>query len=164
MAVEYAFEKSRKACDKCAREFAPLEEYLSTLHTVEETFARKSWCLGCWSPAGAAPDVFSFWRSRMPEAKAKKVDQRATLLSIFENRLRAETQEPMEVKLTYLLALILVQKRQFKLRETIRREDREYLDLLKTADDRQVLVAVASIAEAEIDQLKDQLGKLLEGG
>lgn len=159
MATEYKFDKGKKACEKCSRPFEPAEEFISTLHTVGETFERKNWCGGCWTAPGA--DVYSFWRVRMPERTVKRADNRATLLQLFENRVRQQSTEPMDEKLTYLLSLILVQKRQFRLRETVRHEGRECLDLLKVADDQAFLVPVAAIGEAEVDALKEQLEKLL---
>ncbi|MBI3269182.1 MAG: hypothetical protein HYZ53_09170 [Planctomycetes bacterium] len=162
MSTEYTFDKGKKACSKCARDFASGEEFVSTLHAAGEAFERRNWCRSCWTTPAA--DVFSFWKARMPERATRRPDNRTLLLQVFENRLRQEPREPAEAKLTYLLALILVQKRQFRLRDSVRRDGVEYLDLLKVADDRTLLVPVAPIADEEIDGLKTELEKLLETG
>jgi len=104
---------------RCAATEQPIEPgmvYMATLSEdpEDEGFIRLDYSLEAWE-AGSRPDqLFSYWKNTAPEpnSQAKPIVDDAVVLDIFERL--AEDQRPPRIAFRFVLALILMRKRQLK--------------------------------------------------
>jgi len=107
------------------------------------------------------PDVFCYWKSRLPEPGQKKqlfVDDQ--MLMAFFERLEKETEQE-KVNFRFVLALILMRKRILKYDETINKDDKEIWRLRVVGEKHTVEVVNPHLDEEQIEQLSSQIGEIL---
>lgn len=158
MAQDWNIEKGRKACAKCETAFRSEEVYMSALFEAGETFERRNFCQRCWE--AGIDGVFSYWKTQAAR-KDEKRDDRQTLVDLFDNMMTATELDGQRLKMAFLISMSLVRKRLLRLEPSIHRDGREFLVLLRTADQRQFTLPHPEITEEELQPLHEELCKLL---
>lgn len=157
--TEWKIEKAAKTCQTCARHFTPGEGFFSALYLEGEVFQRRNFCLSCW---GAAAEAYSFWRTRTPEPRERKREDRAALVAFFD-RLMDSPREGTEGKVAFVLALLLLRKRVLRLKHRVVREGaRETLLLERCSDGRSYAVEDPGLTESDLAQIGADMSKLFE--
>ncbi len=114
--TDYQIAKPTGRCSETGCELEPGSPCIATLCEREgdEGFDRLDFSLQAWE-AGARPKrLFSFWKTTVPhpDAKPKMLVDDAVLMDVFE-RLASDTR-PQRVAFRFVLALILMRKKQLK--------------------------------------------------
>ena len=136
------------------------QDYYAALVETEEGLQRRDFSAEYWETE--KPDVFCYWRSRLPHPDQKKhlfVDE--DMLMTFFDRLADET-EQQKVNFRFVLMLILMRKRRLKYNSSKVEGDNEIWSLKVTGEDRAVEVTNPHLDEEQIEQLSSQLGQILQ--
>jgi len=157
---DWEINKPLGQCHGTERKIEFGEEYFAALVEVEEGLQRRDFCAEYWE--SQKPDVFCYWKSRLPEPGQKKqlfVDDQ--MLMAFFDRLEKETEQE-KINFRFVLALILMRKRILKYDETKNVDDREVWCLRKTGEKEIVEVVNPHLNEEQIERLSSQIGEILQ--
>ncbi|MFH1022662.1 MAG: hypothetical protein V1809_04680 [Planctomycetota bacterium] len=125
---EWDIKRSGGACVSCQGAFAEGQEFYSALHDQGSAFRREDFCAACWEKWTERP--FSFWKTRRPVSREeKKVIDNAALREIFCQLEGAEDLRKRQFR--YLLGLLLVRRKAFRLRSMDRSGGAEVMVLLE---------------------------------
>ena len=152
---EWKIHKRGKSCSACRRAFRSEEEHYSGIVEVESRFERRDLCLPCW---GQKPELFSFWRTRMPRREEKRLEDINAMQDFFKKLIEKPTEDPARQKVIYLTALLLARKRRLKLAGT---KDGK-LKIEKSWDGESIEIVDPPITDAELETLKQQMEQLFE--
>jgi hypothetical protein len=156
---EWEINKPLGQCYGTERKIESGEEYFAALVETEEGLQRRDFCADYWE--SRKPDVFCYWKSRLPEPGQKKqlfVDDQ--MLMAFFERLEKET-EPEKINFRFVLALILMRKRILKYDDTRTEDGREIWRLRIVGDKQIVEVLNPNLDGEQIEQLSSQIGEIL---
>ena len=157
---EWEINKPLGQCYGTERKIESGEEYFAALVETAEGLQRRDFCADYWE--SQKPDVFCYWKTRLPEPGQKKqlfVDDQM-LIAFFE-RLEKET-EPEKINFRFVLALILMRKRILKYDDT-RTEDGQEIWRLRIVGEKQIVEVVnPHLDEEQIEQLSSQIGEILQ--
>ncbi|MCF7972391.1 MAG: hypothetical protein K9N55_01105 [Phycisphaerae bacterium] len=135
------------------------EEYYGALVDSDEGLVRKDFCTTYWDQE--KPTVYCYWKTRLPYPnQKKKVFLDDEMLMAFFDRLENDDQQE-RVNFRFVLALILMRKRRLKYECSVIREGHEIWTLKVTGEKRQVEVDNPHLDEAQIEQLSQQMGQVL---
>jgi len=157
---EWEINKPLGQCHGTERKIEYSEEYFAALVETEEGLQRRDFCADYWE--SQKPDVFCYWKTRMPEPGQKKqlfVDDQ--MLMAFFERLEKET-DPEKINFRFVLALILMRKRILKYDETINKDDKEVWCLRIVGEKHTVEVVNPHLDEEQVEQLSSQIGEILQ--
>lgn len=146
-------------CSGSGKQMEYGEEYFGALVETEEGLQRRDYSVAYWDEA--KPDVFCFWRTKLPHPEEKKklfVDDE--MLMAFFERLTDET-EAERVNFRFVLALILMRKRRLKYEATKVEQGQEVWSLRVVGEKRSVDVINPHLEEEQIEQLSEQMGQVL---
>lgn len=154
-AEEWKIDRRSRSCSACARAFASEEELYSGIAEVESRFERRDLCLACWN---AKPELFSFWKTRMPKRQERKLEDPAAMVEFFKKLIEKPSEDPARRKITFLTALLLARKRRVKFLGS----RNGVLRLEKTWDGETIEIADPPIGDADLEALKIQMERLFE--
>lgn len=154
-AEEWKINKRGRACGGCGRTFKSEEEHYSGIVEVESRFERHDLCQDCWK---ARPELFSFWKTRMPRLSERRLEDVAAMADFFKKLVEKPSDDPARQKITYLTALLLARKRRLKLAGS--RDGK--LRIEKSWDGETIEIADPPISDAEIEALRQQMEQLFE--
>jgi hypothetical protein len=150
---EWKISKRGRACGVCARPFKSEEELYSGIAEIEGRFERRDVCVPCWA---GKPELFSFWRTRMPRKEERRLEDVAAMTEFFKKLIEKPAEEPVRQKVTYLTALLLSRKRRIKLLGT--KDGRIRIE--KSWDGEQAEIVDPPISDAELADLRVQMDQL----
>lgn len=150
--------KGADCCCGCGKPFAANRLLYSCLLEVGDDFERRDLCADCWD-AGAPANVFCFWRTRHTEAVRKPVIDTAVMTEFFD-RLEG-TQDDQKRAFRFVLALYLMRRKELKLLEVRRGDDKETLVLQRRAGKQRVEVENPGITEERLEEIASRLSQLL---
>lgn len=157
---EWEINRPLGQCHGTERKIEYGEEYFAALVETEEGLQRRDFCADYWETQ--KPDVFCYWKSRLPEPGQKKqlfVDDQ--MLMAFFERLEKETEQE-KINFRFVLALILMRKRVLKYDDT-RTENNQEIWCLRITGDKQIVEVVnPHLDEEQIGQLSSQIGEILQ--
>jgi hypothetical protein len=157
---DWEINKPLEQCCGTERKIEYGEEYFAALVETEEGLQRRDFCSEYWE--SRKPDVFCYWRTRLPEPGQKKqlfVDDH--MLMTFFERLEKETEQE-KINFRFVLALILMRKRILKYDETKNADDQE-IWCLKVVGDKQIVEVInPHLDDDQIEQLSSQIGEILQ--
>ena len=153
--TDYQIQNSTRRCAITGRELQPGERYFSVLLDEGGTFTRKDFSLEAWKgpPAGA----FSFWQGRLSVGQAPRrppIDDEM-LMECF-NRLDGEV-EPNKLSFRFVLALLLMRRRRFKLEEARQEAGQEVLVLRCTRTGTRHQVLDPGLSDEELETVQDDV-------
>lgn len=135
-------------------------------------FLRQDYCATCWT--SKRESVFSYWKTKITAKQITKTP-REVLIEFFDNLLnysqdkppmvpddKAAMDEAIRSKIIYLFSLILLRRKIFKIKESIRKDNQPFIVFERVPDGKGYEVAELSISEEELVKLKDQFSKLFE--
>ena len=152
-AEEWKISKRGRSCSVCQREFRSEEFLYSGIAEVEGRFERRDVCVPCWDKK---PELFSFWKTRMPRREVKRLEDINAMQEFFKKLLEKPSDDPNRQKVTYLTALLLARKRRLRLAGS--KDGR--LRIEKTWDGEATDIADPMIADSELEGLKQQMEQL----
>jgi hypothetical protein len=157
---EWEINKPLGQCYGTERKIESGEEYFAALVETAEGLQRRDFCADYWE--SQKPDVFCYWKTRLPEPGQKKqlfVDDQM-LIAFFE-RLEKETEQE-KISFRFVLALILMRKRILKYDDT-RTEDGREIWRLRIVGEKQIVEVInPHLDEEQIEQLSSQIGEILQ--
>ncbi len=157
---EWEVDKPLGQCYGTGRKIDYGEEYFGALVETDEGLQRRDFCADYWE--GEKPNVFCYWKSRLPHPDQKKqifVDDE--MLMAFFERLENETEQE-KVNFRFVLALILMRKRQLKYNATRVENGKEIWRLRIVGEKEIVEVINPHLDEEQIEQLSSQIGQILQ--
>jgi hypothetical protein len=157
---EWEINRPLGQCSGTERKIEYGEEYFAALVETEEGLQRQDFCADYWEKE--KPDVFCYWRTKLPESGQKKqlfVDDQM-LIAFFE-RLEKETDQE-KIDFRFVLALILMRKRILKYDATKTENDKEIWQLRMVGDKHTVEVVNPHLNEEKIEQLSSQISEILQ--
>jgi hypothetical protein len=152
---EWKIQKRGRACSVCARTFLSEEEHYSGIAEVEARFERRDVCLPCWAKK---PELFSFWKTRMPKIEQRRLEDINAMVEFFKKLVEKPSEEPARQKVTYLMALLLARKRRVKLHGS----KGGRLRVEKTWDGDTLEIADPVITDAELADLRQQMEAIFD--
>jgi len=158
---QWEIQRSEGVCAGTGKKMEPGQEYYAALIDQQTHFERRDYCCEYWQEQ--QPKVFSFWKTRMPSPTQKKnifVDD-SVLINFFERL--AEEKEPMKVNFRFVLALILMRKRQLKYEDSRWEGEKEIwrMRLVRQSDIHEL--ENPHLQEEQIQQLAQELSSILQG-
>jgi hypothetical protein len=154
----------KKPLGQCAGDGAVIEpgqEYFAALVNVPEGLERRDYSQQYWNQA--RPDVYCYWKSRMPSSEQKKklfIDD--DMLMAFFERLASETDQE-KINFRFVITLILMRKRMLKYDSSQIKDGVEVWKLKITGTGGEMAEVVnPHLSEGQIEQLSGQLGQILQ--
>jgi len=160
--TEWKIARSTHTCCLCQAKFAIKQPYYSFLVNSNGPLERRDYCLTCFEQH--RPEAFfSFWKTAVPEpqsgSKPKPVLDVESVLGFF--RSLAGDGDPLRVRFRYVLALMLMRKKIFKLSGSERGEFGETLIFVERPSNEHHAVLQPTLEEAELESVSAELGRLL---
>lgn len=156
--VEFDIQRCTRKCAKTDREFQPEEEFYSALIAEGSTVVRHDYSKEAWE---APPEnALGWWKSRMPEANAKKVNwaPNDVMLHYFEQL----ADDPASADVRYVLSLLMIRRRVVRLEETRHEaEGGEHMVLYCPKNETEYVVPVSEPTGERVQQIQESLTQLL---
>jgi hypothetical protein len=157
--TEYQIQPNTRRCTLSGRDLKPGERYYSVLIDEAGKFIRKDYAAESWQ--GAPADAFSFWAGRVPAVGGRRqppIDD-DMLLECFA-RLEGRT-EPASVNFRYVLALLLLRRKRFRLEESRSEDGREILCLRCGRTGTRCEVVNPALTDGEMAVVQDDVFQAL---
>lgn len=158
--AEWDINRPLGQCAGSEKAIEPGQEYFAALAETAEGLERRDFCADFWQQS--SPDVYCFWKSRMPLPNQKKklfIDD--DMLMAFFERLGTET-EPEKINFRFVLTLVLMRKRKLKYDNSRTENDKEIWQLKVAGQQKTVEVINPNLTEDEIEELSSQVGQILQ--
>lgn len=162
MPTEWNMPRHADCCAGCEQPLAVGTPFRAYLYDGPEGYVRRDYCLRCTPPDDPAP--LAAWQTRRspaPAAKPAMRFDREAIYALFEQL--GDTEEPRQVQLRFLLALLLWRKKVIQFERSGEWKGREVWEFRTTRTDTTHRVERPALAEAELESLSDQLESLLTG-
>jgi len=159
--TDWKISKATKVCRLCER---PLTDHVfySALMEEEEGLVRSDYCPECWEKTERGA-VFSYWKARPVEENRKKrrLADNTVVLDLFWKFENADTAQ--KIRLRFAMALYLVRRKVFRLRNVKRNENGEILVISYPKGDlRNIEIVTPELSEETIAAANAELRGLLE--
>jgi hypothetical protein len=170
MLLDFEVQRLARRCAATDRQLAPGDECYSVLEIAGADVIRKDYCREAW--VGPPESAFAWWKSRVPEPAAKKIKlaPNDVLLELFDQL----AGQPAQDDLRYVLTLLLVRRRVFRLEmppepaaaENAASAEDSSTTMLIYCPKRDAAYQVRSTlpGAARIDEIQRQLSELLISG
>ncbi|TWT57003.1 hypothetical protein KOR42_03600 [Thalassoglobus neptunius] len=157
--MDYRFKPISKTCAGTGEPLVPGEICYSALIEKDGSYDREDYSEAGWN--GLPEGGIGFWKCIVPQPEQKSVSaiDPESLLQYFEQIV--DQTNPQQQKLTYVLALSLLQRRRLKLDGSTVRDDVEYLQLSGVRGEGPYEVRDQQIPESELQQLQSALNEQL---
>jgi len=156
---KWQVERSAGRCFGTGQEITAGEDYFGALVEAADGFARRDYSVEYWQRNN--PEVFCYWKTRMPTDEKKPVFIDDNMLMAFFDRLEGDA-EPERVDFRFVLAMILMRKRRLKYDRGKNDNGREIWSLKVAGEDRTVEVLNPNLNEEQIERLSGQLGQIMQ--
>jgi len=158
---QWQVQRTAGQCAGTGEKLEPGQEYYAALIDKKTHFDRLDFCCQYWQEH--KPEVFSFWKTRMPLPNQKKklfVDDQV-LINFFERL--AEESEPVKVNFRFVLALILMRKRILKYEDS-RCQNAQEIWRIRLVRDKKIYELVnPNLNDAQIEEVSQELSTILRG-
>ena len=159
--MDFEVERCTRRCAVTDRQLAEGEEFFSALVTEAGHVHRRDFSTAAWQ--GPPEGALGWWKSKMPTAtnKKAKLAPSEVLLQLFAELESAPDRRDM----LYVLALLMVRRRIFKMEDTLTDErGQETLVLYCPRDESTHHVAVAMPNVQRAEEIQQELSRLLFAG
>lgn len=160
--MDYRFRPINKTCAGTGQPLVPGAVCYSVLVERNGQQERLDFSADGWT--GLPEGAVGFWKCHVPIPAARQVatTDAETLLKYFEQLV--EGGNPHHERLSYVLALYLLQRRRLKLDSARERDGVEYLELSGSRGEGPYEVRDQQLTEAEMTQLRQMLDQQLTAG
>lgn len=158
---QWEVKRSDGECCGTGEKLQPGQEYYAALIDNADSFERRDYSCEYWEKN--QPEVFSFWKTSVPEPNQKKslfVDN-DVLINFFERL--ADEAEPAKVNFRFVLMLILMRKRLLKYLDTQQEEGKEIWNLQLVRTKQNYPVVNPQLDDTQIEEVSSQLTSILQG-
>ncbi len=157
--MEYEVQHCTRHCSTTGREFAPGDEYYSALIEDGDELKRLDFALEAWP--GPPENAVGWWKSRLPQRNtAKKHWAPNDVMLDFWDRL---ADDPDKKDMRYVLTLLLVRRRVFRLEEERRQPNGlEVMVVYCPRRDATYEIPAVMPDQDRIEQIQDELAALLQ--
>ena len=175
-APPYDIQRSTGQCAFSGCKFEPGQAYMATLVEVNElgtastaggfSLKRLDVSMDAWQAGQRPEEVFCYWKTIVPVGEPKKklfVDDEV-LISLFDRLAGSDQQQ--RIAFRFLLALLLMRKKILKYEGSQKRPadqgDHEWWQMRLKGRDDTIDVLNPQLDEEKLQQVRDQLGQILE--
>lgn len=123
--MEYQLPRNSRKCTATGKAILPGEAYFSVVRETITGLVREDYAATEWK--GPPQDAIGYWKGKIPESgppKPKPITAEA-MVGLFEELVTEA--DPDKLRLSYVLTLLLMRKKVFKLQDVERSGDEEYL-------------------------------------
>lgn len=112
--MDFDVQGCTRHCAATGREFAPGEEFYSALMPQGAEVVRQDYSVDAWQ--GPPADAIGWWKSQMPTPQSNRAQwaPNDVMLHLFDEL----ADDPQKQDMRYVLALLLVRRRVFRMEET----------------------------------------------
>lgn len=126
MAHEWNIRPRGRSCAVCGKEFEEKQECVSALFNTEEGFERRDYCEPCWKIREDGGEPFSQWQGAFipthdPNARKEDAIKHETAESLLRKLVTLD--DPANINVVYILAVMLERKKQLIERDVKTLED-----------------------------------------
>ncbi|MGL6225927.1 MAG: hypothetical protein ACRC10_04780 [Thermoguttaceae bacterium] len=149
-----------KVCAQTGNEIQPGQVFYALLFEEEEELKRLDYSVEGWKlKTGQKGPIIGWWKSRIPTLtdKKAKLAPNDVLLKLFEQLAEQLDKEEMR----YVLALLLIRRRLFRLEREEEREGRKKMILYCPKQDCSYEIDVAIPSSERIEQVQNELAALM---
>ena len=159
--MDYHVRRCTRKCCQSDRELREGESFYSVLAIEGGQLVRYDYAAEAWS-GPPEEGIVGWWKSEIPtrEAKRRRMAPNDVLLELFHE---LESQPP-KADIRYVLALLLIRRRVFRLEETSTGEQGETLELYCPRLEQRFEVTVRNPEPARIEEIQTMLEGLLFAG
>ncbi|MHC5078236.1 MAG: hypothetical protein ACYTHN_04420 [Planctomycetota bacterium] len=154
--------RTQESCIACEQEIPPGQERVSALIFTGVEFERRAYCARCWETV-RQEDLYSFWRTIVNEKEdqpqVKKVNVRI-LEDLFLRMI--EEEDPQKEGITFLVGMILVQKRILKYREVRTQGGKQIVVLGRPRSKVTYSLVDPGVAPERLEVMQTELMKILD--
>ena len=157
--MDYDIHRAARHCTATGRELAEGEAFYSVLVPEQSGWKRLDYSTEAWTGPPAEGAV-GWWKSRMPSRESRKA--RMAPNDVLVEYFQALVEQPTEDDARYVLALLLIRRRVFRLEDT--EEDPaggKVLVLFCPRDEATYRVAERSLDEGQMAEIQARLSQLL---
>lgn len=158
-AMDFEVGRCTRRCAATDRELAPGETFYSALVEVENDLVRRDYSAEGWG--GPPEGVIGWWKSHMPSAEPEKRHwaPNEVMLQFFDQL----ADDAARADVRYVLALLLVRRRVFRLEEPSSEEtDTGEMTVYCARRDASYRVAVVEPAAERAEAIQEELARLLQ--
>ncbi len=114
MAHEWNIKPRGRVCAVCSKEYKPGEDCVSALFETTEGFERRDYCPECWKTRTDGGDPFSQWQGSITPPQSQSGRDEPIKRETAEALLRrlVELDDPANINVIYILAVMLHRKKQ----------------------------------------------------
>jgi len=155
----YDVQRCTRHCHETGKEFAPGDTFYSVLLADGAGLSRADFSEEAWK--GPPDGAVGWWKSELPDQRSKRKHwaPNDVMLQFFEEL----ANQPDKQDMLYVLALLLVRRRVMRHEETEEDEQgREVMVLYCPRREETYKVPVVVPEESRIDEIQDELAKLLQ--
>ena len=157
--MDYQIQPNSRKCATTGRELQPGERYYSALLEKDRQFVREDFSLEAWQ--GPPKGTYGFWTGRVAQLnqpQRPKFDDEA--LEECFHRLDGEL-EPAKVNFRYVVALLLIRRKRYKLDDSFQEDGIEKMRLkhARTGEAHEVLHP--QLSEEEILRVQNEVFQVL---
>jgi hypothetical protein len=111
MAQDWNIKTRSTACSACQAAFVDGQPYHTRLIFLEHDYSRGDYCEACWRVEAAAQPRYSSWRGffKMPPSEPDHRIKKETAETLLRNLIEAN--DPAQVSVIYILAVMLERQR-----------------------------------------------------
>ncbi len=156
--LDYEIQRCTRRCAATDRELAPGETFYSVLSVQGADVIRRDYSVGSWE--GPPADCLGWWKSEVPDPRSSKVQwaPNDVLLDYFQQLLENESKRDV----AYILALLLVRRRVFKLDGSESKSPgQEMLLVFCPKNETEYRVPVVTPDAERAEQIQRELSELL---
>ncbi|MBN2578693.1 MAG: hypothetical protein JXB10_06845 [Pirellulales bacterium] len=157
--MDYEVQGFTRHCHASGREFAPGEWYYSVLMTEGAESKRYDYAADAWQ--GPPEGAVGWWKSQVPDRTVKKKHwaPNDVMLCFFDEL----TDQSDRLDVRYVLTLLLVRRRVFRLEEEKRdAEGREVLSVYCPRRETAYAISAVLPSPERIEQIQQELAALLQ--
>jgi hypothetical protein len=158
--TEYAIQPLSLRCAETGRELKPGEPYYSVLSESPTGFVRTDYCSEAWR--GPPEGAIGFWRSVVsrPGNERRAVVDDSVLLDCFIRL--AESDDAYKRNFRFILALLLLRKKAFKLVGSLREDGVDIIVLRAAVGGEEHRVIDPNLSEEQIATMQTEVEKVLQ--
>lgn len=157
--MDYEVQHAARCCSASGREFVPGETYYSMLLEEGTQLRRLDVAADAWQ--GPSPDAIGWWKSQVPDRNSNKKHWAPN--DIMLNFWDGLANQPERQDMRYVLTLLLIRRRVFRLEEEKSDEQGREVVVVHCARRDTTYDVLAVMPEASrVDKIQDELAALLE--
>lgn len=157
--MEYDIQPPTRRCSVTGRELRPGERFFTALVEEQGRMERRDFAPEAWK--GPPGGTFGYWCGKVPPpnaAQRPRFDD--DLLEECFQRLEGAV-EPAQIHFRYVVALLLVRRRRFRLEEALTENGQSWLRLRHARSGEEVRILDPRLSEDEMNQVQDEVFRVL---